>query len=91
MAIDALYLKVLVETIKLRRSTIGDRRLSALALAYPDLVVPRVALVEMLGASLVDGLPERPDERWAAEWLAQFAPWRALVAAHLWASLAMVA
>jgi hypothetical protein len=61
MAIDALYLKVLVETIKLRRSTIGDRRLSALALAYPDLVVPRVALVEMLGASLVDGLPERPD------------------------------
>ena len=24
----------------------------------------------------------------AAQWLAGFAPWRALVAAHLWASLA---
>lgn len=37
------------------------------------------------------GLPERPDERWTAEWLAQFSPWRALVAAHLWASLSMAA
>lgn len=61
MAIDALYLKVLVETIKLRRSTSGDRRLVALALAYPDLVVPRAALVDVLGGALVDSLPERPD------------------------------
>lgn len=30
-------------------------------------------------------LPERPDERWTARWLAQFSPWRALLAAHLWA------
>lgn len=30
-------------------------------------------------------LPERPDDRWTARWLAQFSPWRALLAAHLWA------
>ncbi len=30
-------------------------------------------------------LPERPDDRHTARWLAQFTPWRALLAAHLWA------
>lgn len=30
-------------------------------------------------------LPDRPNERWTERWLAQFAPWRALVSAHLWA------
>ena len=31
---------------------------------------------------------DKPDARAASDWLAQFKPWRALVAAHLWASLA---
>ncbi len=31
---------------------------------------------------------DKPDARAASAWLAQFKPWRALVAAHLWASLA---
>ena len=31
------------------------------------------------------GRPERIDENETKEWLAQFSPWRALVAAHLWA------
>lgn len=43
------------------------------------------------GVQRLLGLAERPDERWTAQWLAQFSPWRALVAAHLWASLAMAA
>lgn len=34
--------------------------------------------------SLLD-LPERPGEKEAERWLAPFSPWRALVAAHLWA------
>lgn len=29
--------------------------------------------------------PEKPDENATKDWLAGFAPWRALVAAHLWA------
>lgn len=31
---------------------------------------------------------DKPDARAACDWLEQFKPWRALVAAHLWASLA---
>lgn len=31
---------------------------------------------------------DKPDARAASDWLVQFKPWRALVAAHLWASLA---
>jgi glycosyltransferase involved in cell wall biosynthesis len=61
MAIDALYLKALVGTIGLRRASAGARRLSALALAYPDLVVTHAALEEILGAETVAGLPVRPD------------------------------
>ena len=30
---------------------------------------------------------DKPDARFASDWLEQFKPWRALVAAHLWASL----
>ncbi len=33
------------------------------------------------------GLPAEVSEFYAKEWLAQFSPWRALVAAHLWAML----
>ena len=33
------------------------------------------------------GSPDRIEAAHAADWLAQFSPWRALVAAHLWAAL----
>ncbi|PKO33318.1 MAG: 3-methyladenine DNA glycosylase 2 [Betaproteobacteria bacterium HGW-Betaproteobacteria-7] len=34
---------------------------------------------------------QAPDEKEARSWLVPFAPWRALLAAHLWASLALAA
>lgn len=37
------------------------------------------------------GCAQPPDEKAARTWLAPFAPWRALLAAHLWASLALPA
>lgn len=37
------------------------------------------------------GLPATVSEDYAKEWLAQFSPWRALVAAHLWAMLGVQA
>jgi DNA-3-methyladenine glycosylase II len=43
-------------------------------------VAVRRGLQQLLNA------PERPDAARAADWLAQFSPWRALVAAHLWAA-----
>lgn len=36
-------------------------------------------------------LPEKISEKQTKEWLAEFSPWRALIAAHLWASLSSVA
>ena len=43
-------------------------------------VAVRRGLRQLLGAA------ERPDAARTADWLAQFSPWRALVAAHLWAA-----
>lgn len=37
------------------------------------------------------GMAQAPDEKETRAWLAPFAPWRALLAAHLWASLALPA
>lgn len=37
------------------------------------------------GLQMLLGAPDKIGERQTAEWLAQFSPWRALVAAHLWA------
>ena len=42
-----------------------------------------VVVRKRLGALL--NLPEPPDQAFTQQWLSQFAPWRALVAAHLWA------
>ncbi|EPR41444.1 HhH-GPD family protein [Desulfovibrio sp. X2] len=44
-----------------------------------------VAVRRGLGRLL--GSEEKVDAAYTREWLAQFSPWRALVAAHLWASL----
>jgi len=37
------------------------------------------------------GQAAAPDEQAARSWLTPFSPWRALLAAHLWASLALPA
>ncbi|MGE5470599.1 MAG: DNA-3-methyladenine glycosylase family protein [Bacteroidota bacterium] len=39
------------------------------------------------GLQLLHGTPEKIGEAAARQWLESFSPWRALVAAHLWASL----
>lgn len=62
MAIEAVYLKVLLEAVKLRRQSAGaEARLKALALGYPDLLVPRAALEQLVGADRVSALPVRDD------------------------------
>ncbi len=38
------------------------------------------------GLQTLLGAPEKPGERETRDWLAAFSPWRALVAAHLWAA-----
>jgi hypothetical protein len=53
MAIDALYLQYLKQAIDRRRGP-GGERLRGLLLAYPDLLVPRAALVKILGAAAVE-------------------------------------
>lgn len=60
MAIDGLYLQLLKRAIDHRRAGSGER-VRGLLLAYPDLLVPRTALVQILGDSVVEGAPERPD------------------------------
>jgi SAM-dependent methyltransferase len=60
MAIDALYLHYLKQAIDRRRGANGER-LRGLLLAYPDLLVPRTSLAQILGESVVAGAPERPD------------------------------
>ncbi|AUH50309.1 3-methyladenine DNA glycosylase 2 [Chromobacterium sp. ATCC 53434] len=44
-----------------------------------------VAVRKALG--MVLGMADKPDQRQAEAWLSAFSPWRALVAAHLWALL----
>lgn len=43
------------------------------------------------GLQILLNKEDKLDEKFTQHWLAQFSPWRALVAAHLWASLATVA
>ena len=64
MAIEALYLRYLKQAIDRRRG--GDGRLRGLLLAYPDLLVPRAALAQILGDATISGLPARQDT--AAIW-----------------------
>ncbi|MGY8628229.1 DNA-3-methyladenine glycosylase family protein [Chromobacterium violaceum] len=44
-----------------------------------------VAVRKALGMAL--GMADKPDQKQTQQWLDAFSPWRALVAAHLWASL----
>lgn len=64
MAIDSLYLQLLAKAIETQRaagSAGAGRRLSALALAYPDLLVPKAQLEHMFGAALIAQIPQRDD------------------------------
>lgn len=52
MAIDSFFLSLLVQVVAKRRSTLAaPRRLTALALAYPDMLVPSPVVERLLGAS----------------------------------------
>jgi SAM-dependent methyltransferase len=61
MAIDALYLQYLRDAVGRRRAEGGGTRLRGLLLAYPDLLVPRAALVQILGEDALAGVRERDD------------------------------
>jgi len=60
MAIDALYLQYLKQAIDRRRAATGER-LRGLFFAYPDLLVPRASLAQILGEETIAGAPVRPD------------------------------
>lgn len=62
MAIEAVYLTLLTKAVQLLRQRTGDdRRLAALALGYPDLLVPAANLMQILGPQVMRDLPQRPD------------------------------
>jgi hypothetical protein len=60
MAIEALYLQYLKQAIDQGRGG-AARRLRGLLLAYPDILVPRVALGRILGEEALAGVAERAD------------------------------
>ena len=64
MAIEALYLRYLKQAIDRRRET--KSALEGLFLAYPDLLVPRAALAQIVGEETLAGLAGRADA--AAIW-----------------------
>lgn len=70
MAIDAHFLKLLAHSIQIQRSRPdgAKRRLSALALAYPDLLVSKRELEAMFGAELVSRVKPREDAEQIKQW-----------------------
>ncbi|MBC8023326.1 MAG: hypothetical protein H7Y14_09425 [Burkholderiales bacterium] len=65
MAIEALYLRFLKQAIDRRRAA-GGERLRGLFLAYPDLLVSRATLAQILGEATLEAAPQRSDA--AAIW-----------------------
>jgi SAM-dependent methyltransferase len=65
MAIDGLYLQYLKQAIDRRRGAEGAR-LRGLLLAYPDMLVPRAGLAQVLGEAALQGTAQRADA--AATW-----------------------
>jgi hypothetical protein len=69
MAIDSLYLALLAKAIQTQRGrTDGARRLSALALGYPDLLVPKANLEGLFGPKMVASLKQRDDAAMIKQW-----------------------
>src|SRR5258708_27298669 len=60
MAIDPLYLHCRRKAIERRRAG-TDARLRTLLLAYPELLVPRATLAQMLGESALEDVAQRAD------------------------------
>jgi SAM-dependent methyltransferase len=59
MAIEGVYLRLLTQAIARRREASPSIR--GLFLAYPDLLVPKAALAEIVGAELLSRVPTRGD------------------------------
>ncbi|MFC3677810.1 hypothetical protein [Ferrovibrio xuzhouensis] len=69
MAIEAVYLTLLTKAVQLLRQRTGDnRRLTALALGYPDLLVPEANLMQILGPQIMQNLPQRADAAQIWRW-----------------------
>jgi hypothetical protein len=68
MAIESMYLSLLLTAIEKRREKAGAGRLSALAFSYPDLLVPKGRLEKLFGAEMVSRLPQREDAAEILRW-----------------------
>ena len=68
MAINSALLVMLGQAHRMLRKRHADRRLQLLALAYPDLAVPKAALETVVGADLVAALPVRADAAEVCDW-----------------------
>ena len=68
MAIETSYLSVLSQIIHRARSEKEQKRIKALCLAYPDLLVPKAALVQFFSEDLVNRLPVREDADKIWQW-----------------------
>jgi hypothetical protein len=69
MAIDTLFLALVVRTVEtLRRQDSQKRRLSAFLISYPDLLVPKAGLEAMFGAPFVAKLKPREDDAEIKRW-----------------------
>lgn len=70
MAIDAHFLRLLTQALRIQRSRPegATRRLSALAVAYPDLLVSKPELEALFGADLVAQVKPREDADRIRQW-----------------------
>ncbi|MEK9971358.1 MAG: hypothetical protein VW600_19655 [Ferrovibrio sp.] len=68
MAINTVQLSLVMAAIRRARKTAGDRRLRTLCFAYPDLVMSPAELTQLVGADLMQGLPERADATTVRQW-----------------------
>lgn len=59
MAIEGIYFGLLKQAIEARRATRAS--MQGLFLAYPDLLMPKAALVQAVGEELLAGIPSRAD------------------------------
>lgn len=63
MAIDSFFLSLLVQVVAKRRATLpAQRPLTALALAYPDMLVPQPVVERSLGAAVANLSFVEPDQ-----------------------------
>ncbi|WP_374299357.1 hypothetical protein [Ferrovibrio sp.] len=68
MAINDVQLHLLIAAVRRLRKTAGDRRLEVLAFGYPDLLLSKKRLEELVGTDLARNLPERADAAKIRAW-----------------------